>query len=137
MGAMTVRIRACGAVILEDQILMVRHVHDGRDYWTLPGGGLEPDETPEQAAEREVLEETGVRVTAERYLFTSSSKSGRNSSHCFLMSRPESMQFHIGADPEQAHLQSEHRMLQDVGWHSLATMENDEMVARVLGLLGR
>jgi len=35
--------RVCGAVIRENQILMVRHQHDGLDYWTLPGGvvGLE------------------------------------------------------------------------------------------------
>jgi len=32
------RIRACGAVFHQDRILMVRHIHDGRDYWTLRGG---------------------------------------------------------------------------------------------------
>lgn len=29
---------------------MVHHQHDSLDYWTLPGGGVEYDETPEQAA---------------------------------------------------------------------------------------
>ncbi len=114
---------------------MVRHVHDGRDYWTLPGGGVQPDETPEQAAEREVLEETGVKVATERYLFTASSKSGRNSTICFLMSEPESTKVQMGSDPEESHLQPEDRMLQDVQWHPLSSVETDFMVSRVIELL--
>ena len=31
-------------------------------YWVLPGGGRDSDETPEDAAERELLEETGIRA---------------------------------------------------------------------------
>ncbi len=34
--------------------------------WVLPGGGLEPDETPEEGAVREVLEETGYQTSIVR-----------------------------------------------------------------------
>lgn len=43
-----------------DRVLLFEmHPADGRVFWCPPGGGLEPGETHEQAAVREVLEETG------------------------------------------------------------------------------
>lgn len=42
------------------EFLAVKELKD--DYWKLPGGAIEDGEIPEQAARREVLEETGVNV---------------------------------------------------------------------------
>lgn len=39
-----------------------REVPSWTGYWTLPGGGLEFGESPEQAVVREVLEETGLHI---------------------------------------------------------------------------
>lgn len=49
------------------QVLLFRFVHHddalaGRDYWATPGGAVEADECFEQAALRELQEETGIRV---------------------------------------------------------------------------
>ncbi len=41
-------------------VLMVHHNATGK--WVFPGGHVDPDETPGEAAVREVLEETGVRA---------------------------------------------------------------------------
>jgi 8-oxo-dGTP diphosphatase len=41
-----------------DRVLLVHHNRVG--LWLYPGGHIDPDEDPAQAAQREVLEETGV-----------------------------------------------------------------------------
>ena len=48
------------------KILMVNHRHEGETWWCLPGGRIEADETPEQAALRELWEECRVQGTVIR-----------------------------------------------------------------------
>ncbi len=51
----------------QGHILLVRHTYS--PGWLLPGGGVERGELAEEAAAREVLEETGVSVTQPLKLF--------------------------------------------------------------------
>lgn len=39
---------------------------ENKGYWTPPGGGIEEGESVEEAAVREILEETNMRVIAQR-----------------------------------------------------------------------
>jgi 8-oxo-dGTP pyrophosphatase MutT (NUDIX family) len=48
-------------VVHEDRVLL--HFHRKLDRWLPPGGHIEPNELPDDAAIREVLEETGVTCT--------------------------------------------------------------------------
>jgi mutator protein MutT len=51
------------ALIDRDKVLLIKRAT--KPYfgmWSLPGGRLEPGETPERAAEREIMEEVGLRV---------------------------------------------------------------------------
>jgi ADP-ribose pyrophosphatase YjhB (NUDIX family) len=51
---------ACAVVDDRDRVLLLRHADTGR--WVLPGGAVEPDEHPADAAVRETREETGLEV---------------------------------------------------------------------------
>lgn len=44
----------------EDRVLLVCFDFGGRFVWAAPGGGIEDDETDEQAIRRELLEEAGL-----------------------------------------------------------------------------
>jgi 8-oxo-dGTP diphosphatase len=51
-------------------VLLVRHVVPGRyDFWVAPGGGVKGEESYEEAATREVWEETGLKVEVGRLLY--------------------------------------------------------------------
>jgi len=60
--------KSCGAVIFRKtdvwNVLLIRH-NKGR-HVSFPKGHVEPGETESQTAEREILEETGLRVRVDR-----------------------------------------------------------------------
>ncbi|MCA0146279.1 NUDIX domain-containing protein [Blastococcus sp. LR1] len=60
----------CVGAIVHDRVgrlLLIRRGQEpSRGLWSVPGGRVEPGETLAEAVEREVLEETGLRVRAGR-----------------------------------------------------------------------
>jgi 8-oxo-dGTP diphosphatase len=57
------RLAAYGLVTRGDRILLALWNGTEPGSWTMPGGGVELDESPEQAVVRELREETGYDVT--------------------------------------------------------------------------
>ena len=61
-GYVTPKIEVRGAVLREGRVLMVRETADG--LWTLPGGWADVNESPSQAIEKEIEQESGFRARA-------------------------------------------------------------------------
>ena len=89
-----------GVLVWRDkQLLLGKRVSEDRGVcWQLPGGHLENDETVTGCAEREVLEETGLKIKALRHLsFTDKS---------FLVGSQQCITLFISCDYESGEAQA-------------------------------
>ena len=74
MSAHTTRVRVAAAVVWRDGKLLLIQRPPGATLalqWEMPGGKIEPGESPGEALSREVREELGVHATALEVLGTS------------------------------------------------------------------
>jgi 8-oxo-dGTP pyrophosphatase MutT (NUDIX family) len=89
-------IRAAGGVLVRDGLVAVVH-RPHRGDWSLPKGKLEPGEGDEDAAVREVLEETGWRAAIAHDLGTVA--------YSVADGRPKTVRYYVMiADDEAAEL---------------------------------
>lgn len=77
-------------VMNQDKVLLARRVNDPfRGDWTLPGGFVDAGEDPAQAAERECLEETGLRVRVTRLLDVIAGREHPRGAHILIVYQGE------------------------------------------------
>jgi 8-oxo-dGTP pyrophosphatase MutT (NUDIX family) len=125
------RPRAAAAVFRTQhkEILLVKHRwRDGTTSWILPGGALLSGEKPEEAALRELYEETGLNGKIVRFLFTMPYELGTSAT--FLVEIDPDAQVVLGYDPEEE--QEELKMLEDVAWFPVEDLSDHPEVQRVL-----
>lgn len=76
---------AARAIIIEsDKILVMFRSNEGSQYFTLIGGKVDEEESPEQALVREVREETGLQVTSAQHVFTENHPEPYNKQYIYL-----------------------------------------------------
>ncbi|MVN85898.1 NUDIX domain-containing protein [Deinococcus sp. HMF7620] len=81
----------------QGQVLLMLRRKEGRAYATLPGGGIEGEETPAEACVREMLEEVNLTVQVEREVLVLENLGNRE--HYFLVTW-QGGEMRLGDGPE-------------------------------------
>lgn len=111
-------IRASAALLIcnhNQRILVLRTTY--KEHWELPGGGVEPGETPAEAAAREGNEELGITITPGRLLCVDYARPRTD--------RPVSMLHFLFQAPSADQLDIDHitHPPEEIAEHSFATPE--------------
>ena len=116
-------------------VLLVRRRYEPYEsYWALPGGLLEPDETLEEAAERELREETGVTDTYMEQLATFSQVDrdprGRVISCCYLaLVDAARVRLRPGSDAREAAWRPLEALLRETDAGTVLAFDHDRILA--------
>jgi ADP-ribose pyrophosphatase YjhB (NUDIX family) len=112
------RIRVCGVCIENDQILMISHRGIGHTdtFWCPPGGGIQFEETTQEALRREFEEETGLEVEVRDLLFVNEFMAPPlHALELFFEVKITGGRLHLGIDPEMTEA---NQIIQEVRWMS-------------------
>ena len=106
-------------MIDEDRIYLVRHTY--LNGWQLPGGGVEAGEAADTSAAREVMEETGYRVTGPLELFALY--------HNTLTTNRDHVALYLCRSLEQDHQFTANHEIAEFGWFPLDALPSETSAA--------
>jgi len=128
------RVRVCGVLFIKNKILLVKHSHlnDSNSFWAPPGGGMEFGENAEDCLKREFLEETGLKITVNKFLFVHEYLSSPfHAIELFFEVNSTSDKIQTGSDPE---FNAEYQIIQKTAFMDFDMLKNEpkENLHRVL-----
>jgi 8-oxo-dGTP diphosphatase len=118
-----------GTVVERDGALLVtRHEKpDRKPYWVLPGGRLEPGETIPECAERELLEETGLKGRFAGVLYVSEFMAeDRHTVDVTVRVEAPNGEAQLGSDPEVE--EGAEPTLRELHWVQSGELEEIELL---------
>ena len=92
--------RACGLLFRNSKVLLVKHKKLGEEYYVLPGGGVEKNESPSDAVVREFFEETGLKVKVSDLVFEKFSRRDNRDEYYFIIESDDSSNPSHLSDPD-------------------------------------
>jgi bis(5'-nucleosidyl)-tetraphosphatase len=122
--------KSCGAVIArrKNDRIEILVIHQVQGHWCFPKGHVEGHETEQETAEREVFEETGLRVSLADSFRTStnySPKPGVMKEVVYFLGHPEA-----GREKVQEEEVSEEKWVSVAEAYAAITYENDKKILR-------
>lgn len=103
----------------EGKILLVKHIKNGKEYYVLPGGGVEYRESLVSALIRELREELGIeKVFSVKFLRVREFIDESSDRHVI------DLYYYVVADVEKVHLTENDGILSGFGFFSLEELKN-------------
>ena len=120
------RLRVSGICFENESVLLIKHVGVGKtDFlWSPPGGGLNFGETVTECLKREFLEETGLEIEPQNFLFANEYlEFPLHAIELFFKIKIISGKLRKGIDPEMS---AESQIIKDVRFVPFDQIENNE-----------
>lgn len=117
------RVRVCGVLVKGNQLLLVHHKSLGKSglLWAPPGGGMEYGEDAKHALKREFLEETGLQISVEQFLFVHEYLDPPlHGIELFFLVKETGGKIKLGKDPEMS---GENQILTKLGFYDIEQLK--------------
>jgi len=111
--------RAAAAIIKDNKILLIHRFFKDKEYFVLPGGGVEEGEGIEAAAIREIKEETSLDARIDKKLFVHRNDFDKREHHVFLVTDFEG-ELKLGGEEALKNCESDKYILE---WHDTKEVE--------------